>query len=177
MSESIIIDIEPFPNPENDIETEANRIALAWYADKTAREEQQGQTMHAIHPEKPDHAYMVSFGWTRDGWRVFAVLMDERTFGAWSENTREFVVLFASGAMERRAQKLGIGMDTMNDMAESVASGVMPEDAVLQAVAERLAASPDCGDPACSVHGGTLPYTVQRLKASLEDRFGLPGSN
>jgi hypothetical protein len=174
--DSIIIDVIPFPVPENDTERNANVVALRYYEDEFARENHVAQTMYATHPDDPAKVYMVSFGWTKVGWRTYAVLMDEPTFGQFSNNTREFVMQYAEASSRRKSAELGISDSLIDKLFEGVAAGAIDQD-TLDQLAAGLAQQPDCGDADCPVHGGAMPFNGAKLRAQLEDKFGLGRSN
>lgn len=175
-NESIIIDIEPFPNPVNGLEEKANEIALDWYNNTEARENTMGQTMYAVHPDDATQVYFVNFGWTSGGWRTYAVILSEYVFKQWARNTREFVTAYLEESVRRQANMFGISVDQIDNLVSTLGAGVLPDDDTLNAVAAKLASQPDCGDPTCPVHGG-LPFDGAKLKASLSDRFEIDFEN
>lgn len=154
--EALIAPVLPFPNPQNEAETEFNEMAEELYLSDEARRESRSCTNWAMHPDDPKRVYFAAVGWTSQGWRTYTTVMDLEGLAESAKTMANFVNFAVS----------------VNQAVENIRGGMHPAKAAVMAMLR----NGNCSDPECPVHGSpTGPDGMLRAEmiAELRGMLGL----
>lgn len=81
----IIVSVLPFEKPRNKAEEEFNDLAMKYYLDVSARALEKSVTVFVPNPDHPSHVYVLTAGWTGEGWRTHTACMNRTQLFAFAE--------------------------------------------------------------------------------------------